>query len=695
MSDVEPQEGISSGVAPSEAAAAGGRRGAEPVAEVRPHVPPGESPAEATVKAILAGIAFGILFGAANAYLGLRAGLTISTSIPVAVMTVAVFRALRAAGVGSTILEANMSQTVGSASSSVASGVIFTLPALFLWGFSPTLLQMTLLALCGGLLGVLFMIPLRQYLIVREHATLPYPEGTACAQVLIASEAGGGRARNVFYGLGIGALIKGITGLLAAVPSSIGARVPFLRKGEVGSDVSAALFGVGYILGPRIAAVMVGGGLLSSLVIIPLIDWWGAGRALPLFPETELLIAEMSPGQIWNRYVRYIGAGAVATGGLITLVRSIPTMIESFRVGTRQIRRRMADTAATILPRTERDLSLAVVGVGAVVIASVMAFVPNVFGSIELFSARAVAAVLVVVFAFFFVTVSSRIVGLVGVTSNPTSGMTIATLLATASLFLVLGWTDDAGKMAALTVGTVVAIAASIAGDTSQDLKTGFLLGATPARQQTGELVGVLTSAMFVCLTVMLLGQTYGFGSSELPAPQATLMKLVIDGVLQQSLPWGLVAIGVGIAIVAEFVLRIPSLPFAVGVYLPVSTMVPVFLGGLLRGWAVRKAADPGEAVARRDRGVLLGSGLVGGEGLMGVAIAGLAGWAARRETQRWTLGTGWAGEAAEWLAVALFVGLVLLFARMVPRRAESDSVGRGRRRRRGRGSAPPPARPR
>ncbi|HEX6202119.1 MAG TPA: oligopeptide transporter, OPT family [Thermoanaerobaculia bacterium] len=664
---VEPEEGISRGVTPSEAAAAEGTA----AEEVRPYVPPGESPAEATFKAIGAGIVFGILFGAANAYLGLRAGLTISTSIPVAVMTVAFFRALRSARVSSTILEANLSQTVGSASSSVASGVIFTLPALFLWGFSPPVLQMTLLALCGGLLGVLFMIPLRQFLIVREHGNLPYPEGTACAEVLMASELGGGRAKNVFYGLGVGALLKGITGLLAAVPSAVHARVPFLRKGELGGDVSAALFGVGYILGPRIASIMVGGGLLSSLVIIPLIDWWGAGRLVPLFPETELLIRDMEPGQIWNRYVRYIGAGAVATGGLITLVRSIPTMIASFKVGARQIRERMAADTAVVLPRTERDLSLAVVGIGAVVIAATMAFVPHVFGTIEDFAHRAVAAVLVVVFAFFFVTVSSRIVGLVGVTSNPTSGMTIATLLGTSSLFLALGWTDDAGKMAALTVGTVVAIAASIAGDTSQDLKTGFLLGATPSRQQVGELVGVLTSALFVCLTVLLLAQTYGFGTRELPAPQATLMKLVIDGVLQQALPWGLVAIGAGIAIVAE-IFRIPSLPFAVGVYLPVSTMVPVFLGGLLRHVMVRRAPDAEEKVARRDRGVLFGSGLVGGEGLMGVAIAALAGWAARGGAERWTLGTDWAGPAAEWLALALFVALVLVFARLVVRRGKA-----------------------
>ncbi|HUG38848.1 MAG TPA: oligopeptide transporter, OPT family [Longimicrobiales bacterium] len=629
-----------------------------------PYVAAGDSPPESTFKAVVAGILFGILFGSANAYLGLRAGLTISTSIPVAVMTVALFRALRAGGVRSSILEANLSQTVGSASSSVASGVIFTLPALFLWGFDTDLVQITLLAMSGGLLGVLFMIPLRQFLIVREHDSLPYPEGTACAEVLKASETGGSRARNVFLGLGIGALVKGITGWARVVPDGIGANIPFLRKGNLGSDVSAALFGVGYILGPRIATIMVGGGLLSSLVIIPSIDWWGAGRTAPLFPETTLPIPEMSPSLIWTRYVRYIGAGAVATGGLVTLIRSIPTMLESFRIGARQIRERLGAEGAAAVVRTEDDLPLRVVGIGALVIFAVLALVPQAFSTITFTPGRALAAVLVVVFAFFFVTVSSRIVGLVGVTSNPTSGMTIATLLGTASVFLLLGWTDDAGKVAALTVGAVVAIAASIAGDTSQDLKTGFLLGATPRRQQMGEILGVLTSAAFVALTVLLLARAYGFGGQELPAPQATLMTLVIDGVLTQSLPWVLVAIGAAIALLAELA-RIPSLPFAVGVYLPVSTMVPVFLGGLLRWTLQRRAPTPEEKTATRDRGILFGSGLVGGEGLIGVLIAGAAGYAVTRGSQPWSIGEEWAGAAGPWLALALFVGLIALFWRL------------------------------
>jgi putative OPT family oligopeptide transporter len=632
-----------------------------------PYISATESPAEATFKAIVAGIMFGILFGAANAYLGLRAGLTISTSIPVAVMTVALFRALRAGGIRSTILEANLSQTVGSASSSVASGVIFTLPALFLWGFDTNLVQITLLAMSGGLLGVLFMIPLRPYLIVREHHTLPYPEGTACSEVLKAAESGGSRAHNVFLGLGIGALFKAVTGWARAVPDVLHMDIPFLRKGQIGTDVSAALFGVGYILGPRIAAIMVGGGALAWVVIIPAIAWWGEGRADPMFPETVLPIAAMTPGQIWSQYVRYIGAGAVATGGLITLIRSVPTMVASFRIGTRQLRDRLSSGPETRVLRTEHDLPLRVVGIGALAVFLILTLAPQAFSSIEMPLGRAVAAMLVIVFAFFFVTVSSRIVGMVGVTSNPTSGMAIATLLGTSSIFLLLGWTDDAGKVAALTVGAVVAISASIAGDTSQDLKTGMLLGATPRRQQVGELVGVITSAGFVAMTVLLLGRAYGFGGQELPAPQATLMKLVIDGVLAQELPWTLVGIGVGIALIAE-AFRIPSLPFAVGVYLPVSVMVPVFVGGLLRMTLERGARDVADREGRRDRGILLGSGLVGGEGLVGVAIAGAAAWAVAQGRAPWSLGTAWAGAAAPWLALALFAALIWYFRRVAVR---------------------------
>ena len=642
-----------------------------PVAEgdtYDPFVDANETPAEFTLKSVGLGIVFGIIFGAANAYLGLRAGLTISTSIPVAVMTVAVFRALSSVGVRGTILETNISQTTGSASSSLASGVIFTLPALFMWGMPPELLQMTLLAMCGGLLGILFMIPLRRFLIEREHGKLPYPEGTACAEVLVANEIGGGRARFVFYGLAGGAFFKFLTSWLRVIPGDVHVKVPFLKKGEVGMDLSAALFGVGYILGPRIAAVMVGGGLLSWLVIIPAIAYWGDAQTTPMFPETVNLIRDMSPGQLWTRYVRYIGAGAVATAGIVTLIRSIPVMVNSFRIGASQLSERVSGTDKTTL-RTDNDLPLRFVGIGVVFVGLVLVLVPQVFGSVGGIGIRAVAALCVVVFAFFFVTVASRIVGLVGVTSNPTSGMTIAALLGTASIFLAFGWTDAMGKAAALTVGCVVAIAASISGDTSQDLKTGFLLGATPRKQQTAELIGVLTSATFVCLTVLALGKGFGFGSTELPAPQATLMKLVIDGVLDQNLPWSLVAIGAGIALACE-VARIPSLPFAVGVYLPVSTMTPIFVGGLIRLWMERNAKDETTAADRRERGVLLGSGFVGGEGLLGVGIALVAVAKSRRPDG---IGTEWLGnEVTAMLAgAAAFAVFIAWFFRSVRGRAD------------------------
>ena len=648
----------------------------------QPYVPASVTPDEFTLKALFFGILFGILFGAANAYLGLRAGLTISTSIPVAVMTVAAFHALRKFGGTAHILEANLAQTVGSSSSSVASGVIFTLPALFLWGLNPSILQMTSLAMAGGLLGVLFMIPLRRFLIEREHGKLPYPEGTACAHVLVANESGGGHARNVFIGLGAGAAYKALTGWARVLADEAHLKLPFLKKGELGMDLSPALFGVGFILGPRIATVMVGGGLLSSLIIIPAIAYWGEGKP-PLYPELVLSIGDMSASQIWTRYVRYIGAGAVAVAGIITLARSLPVMIESFRIGSKEFKGRV-DTevdavvseggessgagvrAAPQVLRTSRDLPLKAVALCILAVGLVLTFLPTPFGALEDTLERLLAAVCVIIFSFFFVTVASRIVGLVGVTSNPTSGMTIAALLGTAGIFLVMGWTDLNGKAAALTVGCVVAIAASIAGDTSQDLKTGFLLGATPRYQQLGELVGVLTSATFVCLSVLLLAETFGFGSEELPAPQATLMKLVIDGVLDQNLPWALVGIGAGIAIVAEL-FKIPSLPFAVGVYLPVATMTPIFFGGMLKLWLERSSKNEQQAVDRRDKGVLLGSGFVGGEGLLGVAIAGMAFIQGARPGG---IGMDWLGP--DWLANAISFLCFLLFAAWFVKRVRS-----------------------
>ncbi|MDH3496448.1 MAG: oligopeptide transporter, OPT family [Gemmatimonadota bacterium] len=576
----------------------------------------GETLTEFTGKAVASGIVLGIVFGAANTYLGLKAGLTISTSIPVAVLTVVAFRLFQAFGLKHSILESNISQTVGSASSSVASGVLFTIPALFIWGMSPAWAQLTLLTMAGGLLGVLAMVPLRRFLIKGEHGRLPYPEGMACAEVLVAAEGGGRQARGVFLGIGVGMLFQLLTQGLKLVRGTF--QVALGYKANLSISVSAPLIGVGYILGIRIATVMVAGAALSAFIIIPVINWWGSGLAAPLYPETEHLIRDMSAGDIWDRYVRYIGAGAVATGGIITLIKSIPTMVESFKLGMRHL------TGAAVVgdDRTDRDLSFRTVILLAGAVLLVLTFVGGILGYLDQIPARAVASLLIAVFAFFFVTVSSRIVGLVGVTSNPTSGMTIATLLGTSLVFLLLGWTDLAGKATALMVGTTVCIAASIAGDTSQDLKTGFVLGATPRWQQIGEVVGVITSAGVVCLVVMMLhrGVPGGLGGAELPAPQAVLMKLVIDGVLDQSLPWALIGLGVGIGLVASL-FRIPVLAFAVGVYLPLSTMAAVFLGGALR-WALTRGHAREESERRREEGVLFGSGLVGGGGLTGVLLA-------------------------------------------------------------------------
>ncbi len=592
----------------------------EEPAEGQPYVPytAGQTLTEFTVKAAISGIVLGLVFGAANTYLGLKAGLTISTSIPVAVLTVVAFRLLSAAGLKHSILEANMSQTIGSASSSVASGVLFTIPALFIWGMEPAWRQITLLAMCGGLIGVLAMIPLRRYLIKREHGKLPYPEGLACAEVLVAAEGGGKQAAPVFWGIGAGMLFKLLTDGFKLVASTF--RTVVAGKAQIAVSVSPALIGVGYILGLRVATVMVAGAALSALVIIPLIDWWGSAQTAPVFPETEKLIRDMAAGDIWDRYVRYIGAGAVATGGIITLVKSIPTMIESFKLGVAQLGKGAG--ADTEEKRTDRDLGFRTVLLFVGGILLILTLAPGILGYLESIPIKAVAALLIAVFAFFFVTVSSRIVGLVGVTSNPTSGMTIATLLGTSLIFYLMGWTDAAGKATALMVGTAVCIAASIAGDTSQDLKTGFILGATPRWQQIGELIGVITSAGVVCLVVGLLHRNVpgGLGGEELPAPQGVLMKLVIDGVLDRNLPWVLIFIGVGIAAVASL-LKMPVLAFAVGVYLPLSTMAAVFLGGLLR-WAVTRRQPEELAKQRREQGVLFASGLVGGGGLTGVLLA-------------------------------------------------------------------------
>ena len=634
----------------------------------------GRSLAEFTVKSVVTGAVLGVFFGAANTYLGLKAGLTISTSIPVAVLTVVVFRLLSAMGRGYSILEANMSQTIGSASSSVASGAIFTLPALYMWGLTPAWQQLTLLALCGGLLGVLIMIPLRRILIREEHGTLPYPEGMACAEVLVAAEAGGRQASGVFAGIGIGMAFELLTSGLRIVPARLDWSLPWVRKAMISVSVSPALIGVGFILGIRVATVMVAGAALSWLVIIPAIDVWGRNLAEPVFPETVHRISEMTAAELWEKYIRYIGAGAVAAGGILTLVSSLPMMWQSVRLGIHELRHHHSGQPRD---RTDHDLDLPIVGLMFVGTLAALIFVPGILGYLDSTAMRAVATLFVALFACFFVTVGSRIVGLVGQTSNPISGMTIASLLGTSLIFLAFGWTDIYGKATALMVGTVVCIAASISGDTSQDLKTGFILGATPRWQQIGELLGVLTSAGAVCGVLMLLVQTFPLGSDELPAPQATLMKLVIEGVLEQNLPWTLIGVGVVLAVGAALC-RVPVLAFAVGVYLPLGTMTAIFVGGLVR-WTVTRAVDEETADQRREQGTLFGSGLVGGGGLTGVVLALWVTWQGGRRivgcapmVASWP---NWVRQTVSLAAILVIASLLVGWSRRSPRSSQREHL--------------------
>jgi putative OPT family oligopeptide transporter len=625
------------------------------MSDFQPYVPEETPFKDWTLRGVIVGAIFGVIFGSANAYLGLHVGLTISTAIPLAVIAVAVFKVLTPILGKSSILDSNIAQTTGSASSSLASGLIFTIPALFLWGFNPSIFKMGTLALLGGILGVLFMIPLRRALIVREHGVLPYPEGTAAAQVLISAEEGGAKAKNIFIGLGIGAVYTTCVRFLHIWPEKIHLNLPVLKKAKLGGEPMPALLGVGYILGPRIAAIMVAGGLLSWLGVIPMIAYFGENLNIPLFPEQILPIADMTPEQIWDKYIRVIGAGAVAVAGIITVIKSIPTMYNALKMGIQDLNLRKDSTQAH-RKRTQTDLPITVLGIGVLAVIIVLILSPQTLGMDTSILVRMIAAVCIAIFAFCFVTVSSRIVGLVGVTSNPTSGMTIVTLLGTSLLFYAMGWTDAIGQVTALTIGTVVAVSASIAGDISQDLKAGFIIGATPKRQQASELIGVVTSAFAIAAVVWLLGEAFTFGSEALAAPQATLMKTVIEGVLGGNLPWGLVMIGGSFAIVAEL-LGVPSLPFAVGIYLPLSTMTPIYVGGLLRYFVEKRAGDNPELKKKKgEKGVLLGSGFIAGEG---IAMVGVAAYAVIRKAKPEGIGLVWPGHVGDFVALGAFLCMV------------------------------------
>jgi putative OPT family oligopeptide transporter len=584
----------------------------------KPYISANDYIPEFTPKAIILGALFGIIFGAATVYLGLKVGLTVSASIPIAVLSISVIKKF---GKG-TILENNMVQTIGSAGESVAAGVVFTIPALlFLPGGSDYFqyFQIFVLALAGGILGILFMIPLRRSIIVKEHGKLPFPEGTACADVLIAGEKGGKLAQKVFYGLGIAFVYKtlmSLFGLWKDVPQYIFSRKSSLPNGVVNGEITPELLGVGYIIGPKIAGIMVAGGVLSWLVLIPLITLLGDNLTTMFAPATKL-ISDMSADEIWSNYIRYIGAGAVTFGGVITLIRSFPTIINAFKDSFKDLRDSKSNSSVE-KSRTEKDIPLVFVLVGSVLLVILMAVIPSI-------PTNVLSSIMIVVFGFFFVTVSSRIVGLIGSSSNPISGMTIATLMATALIFVAVGWTGEVYQPIVLVVGSIVCIASANAGATSQDLKTGYIVGATPVKQQIGLLIGVLASVVVIGYTIIMLNDILVIGSDQLPAPQATLMATVIKGLLSQNLPWGLVIVGMGISAVMELS-GVRSLPFAVGAYLPLSVSTPIYVGGLVK-MAADKVNKFDEEESDIGPGALLSSGLIAGGALTGILIATLKGW--------------------------------------------------------------------
>ena len=585
----------------------------------QPYVPADKVMPEFTVVSIVLGAILAVIFGGANAYLGLRVGMTVSASIPAAVISMGVIRKILRRD---SILENNMVQTIGSAGESVAAGAIFTLPALFMWAKDglcdvPSLVEIGLIALCGGVLGVLMMIPLRSALIVKEHGVLAYPEGQACAEVLIAGEEGGAKASTVFSGLGIAALYKFITDGLKVFPSEITYDVTPYKGSGIGIDVLPALAGVGYICGAKVSSYLFAGGVLGWFVIMPLMALFGGD--LVLFPAEKtinVLIAEGGVSSLWSNFLRYIGAGAVACGGVLSLIKSLPLIVRTFKdaMGDYGKGRGAASTL-----RTEQDIPMKLVLLGVLIIAVIMWLLPAI--PLNLFT-----ALIVIVFGFFFATVSSRMVGLIGSSNNPVSGMAIATLLISTLLLKSTGNDGINGMIAAIVIGGIICVIAAIAGDTSQDLKTGFLVGSTPKKQQIGELIGVVVSAVAIGAILYLLSMAWGgYGSDDLPAPQAVLMKMIVEGVMGGNLPWNLVFVGVFVALVVE-VLGIPVLPFAIGLYLPVYLSVPMMLGGALRWYLEkRKYGSDKEKDNVVQSGVLYSSGLIAGEGIVGILLAVLA----------------------------------------------------------------------
>ena len=581
--------------------------------EFKPYIPAEKVTAEMTVTSVIMGVILAIVFGAANAYLGLLVGMTVSASIPAAVISMGIIRVILRKD---SILENNMVQTIGSAGESVAAGAIFTLPALFLWAEEgkiafPSILSIAMIALFGGILGVCFMVPLRQALIVEEHGTLPFPEGTACAEVLLAGEEGGSKAGTVFAGLGIAAFYKFLADGMQLFPSEIGHAFKNYSGAQIGMQVLPALGGVGYICGPKISSYMFAGGTLSWFVLMPMIALFGGDATIfPASVTVNELLAN-GPSALWSNYIKYIGAGAVATGGIISLIKSLPLIVRTFKQALGSMKKNAGSSKQL---RTEQDLPFPLL-IGVILVIAVLIWI------LPIFPVNLIGALIIVVFGFFFATVSSRMVGLIGSSNNPVSGMTIATLLFATVILKATGTTGLTGMVGAISIGGIICIVAAIAGDASQDLKTGFIVGATPSKQQVGEIIGVVASSAAIGFVLYLLNEAWGYGTEKIPAAQATMMKMLVEGIMNEELPWAMILIGVFIAIVVE-ILKMPVMPFAVGMYLPFSLSAGIMAGGIVRIFVEKKKGTEAEKKARTDRGLLFTSGMIAGEGIIGILLA-------------------------------------------------------------------------
>ena len=574
--------------------------------EFKPYIPAEKITPELTVTSVLVGMILAVIFGAANAYLGLKVGMTVSASIPSAVIAMGVIKMIMRKN---SALETNMVQTIGSSGESLAAGAIFTLPALFIWASEgvmdkPSVIEITLIALIGGMLGIFFMVPLRNALIVKEHGILPYPEGTACAEVILAGEKGGAGAATVFSGMGIAALFKFIVDGLKAVAGEVSYTFKGFA-GTIGTQIYPAVMSVGYICGPKIASVMLSGGILSWLVLIPLIVHFGANDA-----AITAAFAEGGAYGIWGSYIKYIGAGALVAGGFISLIKSMPLIIKTFSDAMRSLK----GNTAVSEKRTEKDMSFLFVIIGVVVLTLLIWL-------IDAIPVNLIGAIIIVIFGFFFATVSSRMVGLVGSSNNPVSGMTIATVLVSTVILRATGLVGPRGMASAIAIASIVCIVTAIAGDTSQDLKTGFLLGATPLKQQIGEIFGIIASGLAIGGTLYLLDSAWGFGSGGLDAPQASMMKMIIEGVMDGNLPWALIISGAFIAVVAEF-LKVPVLPFAIGIYLPIQLNACIMVGGVIRFVFDKLKMSEKRREKVTNSGILFSSGMIAGEGLVGILLA-------------------------------------------------------------------------